>query len=146
MLKTKTAIEFRLEGNVPSKKNQRINTKDGLSFASKAFTDWQKTAIVECRRQSRHRFFAPVSIEVMIYFATLGKADIDNRLTSILDMLADALIIRDDKWESVPLMKVEAAYRPKQPGAFIRIEELPADFFGAEYVEAAAKRDRRKKR
>ena len=55
-------------------------------------------------------------------------------------------MLRDDKWESVPLMKVEAAYRPKAPGAFIRIEELPADFFGAEYEAAAAKRDKRNRK
>lgn len=137
-------IELVLEGNVPSKKNQRINTKDGLSFSSKAFTDWQNEALKQVRLQTRQRFYVPVQIEVVIYFATLGKADVDNRLTSILDMLTEALVLRDDKWENVPLMKVEAAYRPKAPGAFIRIEELPPDFFGPEYEVAAAKRDRRK--
>lgn len=139
-------IELVLEGNVPSKKNQRINTKDGLSFSSKAFTGWQNEALKQVRLQTRQRFYVPVQIEVVIYFATLGKSDIDNRLTSILDMLTEALVLRDDKWENVPLMKVEAAYRPKTPGAFIRIEELPADFFGAEYEVAAAKRDKRNKK
>jgi len=139
-------VALTLEGNVPSKKNQRINTKDGLSFASKAFTDWQDDALGQVRRQTRVRFYAPVQIEVIIYFATLGKADVDNRLTSILDMLTEALVLRDDKWENVPLMKVEAAYRPKAPGAFIRIEELPPDFFGPEYEVAAAKRDKRKRK
>ena len=139
-------IELVLEGNVPSKKNQRINTKDGLSFSSKAFTDWQNEALKQVRLQTRQRFYLPVQIEVVIYFATLGKADVDNRLTSILDMLTEALVLRDDKWESVPLMKVEAAYRPKAPGAFIRLEELPADFFGAEYAAAATKRDKRNRK
>mgnify|MGYP000143100188 CR=1 FL=1 len=139
-------VTLALEGNVPSKKNQRINTKDGLSFASKAFTDWQDAALIAVRRQTRHRFLVPVQIEVIIYFATLGKADVDNRLTSILDMLTEALVLKDDKWENVPLMKVEAAYRPKAPGAFIRIEELPAGFFGAEYEVAAAKRDKRNRK
>mgnify|MGYP000861602785 CR=1 FL=1 len=136
-------IELVLEGNVPSKKNQRINTQDGLSFPSKAFSDWQDSALGQVRRQTRHRFLKPVQIEVIIYFATLGKADVDNRLTSILDMLCEALVLKDDKWESVPLMKVEASYRPRKAGAFIRIEELPADFFGTEYEVASAKRDKR---
>lgn len=139
-------IELVLEGNVPSKKNQRINTQDGLSFPSKAFSEWQDSALGQVRRQTRQRFLVPVQVEVIIYFATLGKADVDNRLTSILDMLCEALVLKDDKWESVPLMKVEAAYRPKAPGAFIRIEELPADFFGAEYGVAAAKRDKRNRK
>lgn len=132
-------IELVLTGNVPSKKNQRINTKEGKSFPSKAFSDWQDTAITELRRQTRQRFRVQVSVEVIIYFATLGKADVDNRLTSILDMLVEALVLRDDNWQSVPIMKVQAEYRARQPGAFIRIEELPVDFLGADYVAAAAK-------
>lgn len=54
----------------------------------------------------------------------MGKADLDNRLTSILDMLVEALILRDDKWQDVPLIAVQAEYRKKEPGAFIRITEL----------------------
>lgn len=135
-------IELVLEGSVPSKKNQRINRGDGVSFPSKKFVQWQGDALKQLRAQTRQRFYVPVQIEVIIYFATLGKSDVDNRLTSILDMLVEGLVLRDDNWESVPLMKVQAEYRKNKPGAFIRIEELPADFFGVEYEVAAAKRDR----
>lgn len=132
-------IELVLTGSVPSKKNQRINTKAGKSFPSKAYSDWQDTAITDVKRQTRARLIKTASIEVIIYFATLGKADVDNRLTSILDMLVEALVLHDDNWQTVPLMKVQAEYRPRKPGAFIRLEELPADFLGAEYSAAAAK-------
>ena len=78
----------------------------------------------QVRIQTRERFYKPVQIEVIIYFATLAKADLDNRLTSILDMLVECLVIRDDKWQDVPLMKVQAEHRPKRGGAFIRITEM----------------------
>ena len=59
-----------------------------------------------------------------MYFGTMGKADLDNRLTSVLDMLVEALVLRDDKWQDVPRIAVQAEYRKKEPGAFIRITEL----------------------
>lgn len=117
-------VEFVLTGSIPSKKNSRINRGDGKSFPSKKFVQWQSDAIKELRLQTRQRFYVPVAIEVIIYFGTNTRADLDNRLTSILDMLVEALVLRDDKWQDVPLMKVQAEHRPRKPGAFIRISEL----------------------
>lgn len=117
-------IELVLEGSVPSKKNSRINRGDGKSFPSKKFMQWQDDALKQVRIQTRQRFYVPVSMEVIIYFGTNTRADLDNRLTSILDMLVEALVIRDDKWQDVPLIKVQAEHRPRKPGAFIRISEL----------------------
>lgn len=117
-------VELSLDGSVPSKKNQRINRGDGMSFPSKKFVQWQHDALRQVRMQTRERFYQPVSIEVIIYFGTNIRADLDNRLSSILDMLVEALLIRDDKWQDVPLIAIQAEYRKKQPGAFIRLTEL----------------------
>jgi len=117
-------VELILEGSVPSKKNSRINRGDGKSFPSKKYMEWQKYAIQQVRIQTRERFFEPVFIEVIIYFGTNIRADLDNRLTSILDMLVECVILRDDKWQDVPRIAVEAEHRPRKPGAFIRISEL----------------------
>jgi Holliday junction resolvase RusA-like endonuclease len=117
-------ITLQLAGNVPSKKNSRINRGDGMSFPSKRFEDWQNDALKQVRMQTRTRFLKPVGIEVIIYFGTKGRADLDNRLTSILDMLVEALVLKDDKWQDVPRMAVQAEYRKRDPGAFIRISEL----------------------
>jgi Holliday junction resolvase RusA-like endonuclease len=117
-------LELTLTGNVPSKKNSRINRGDGMSFPSRKYMDWQNDSLTQVRLQTRERFYKPVAIEVIIYFATMGRADLDNRLTSILDMLVEALVLRDDKWQDVPLMQAQAEYRKREPGAFIRISEL----------------------
>lgn len=101
----------------------------------------------QVRLQTNHRFLkCHLQIELILYFATLGRADTDNKVTSILDMLVEGMVLPDDYWESVTRTVYEAAYRPGKPGAFIRITELPADFLGDEYLAAAAKRDRRKRR
>jgi Holliday junction resolvase RusA-like endonuclease len=123
MLNQQTA-EITLKGNVPSKKNSRINLRSGVSIPNNKFTQWQNDAIMEVRRQTRQRFYKPVSIELIVYFGTMGKADLDNRLTSVLDMLVEALVLRDDKWQDVPQIAVQAEYRKKEPGAFIRITEV----------------------
>lgn len=79
----------------------------------------------QVRIQTRERFFNPVSIEVLIYFGTKTRADLDNRLTSILDMLVECVVLRDDKWQDVPQMSLQAEYRKGKGGAFVRITELP---------------------
>lgn len=118
-------IEIQLEGAIPSKKNQRINTQSGRSFPSKEFTDWQESAIVQIRQQTRKRFLVPVELEVVCIFGRRTVSDLDNRLTSIMDMLHEALVIRDDRWEYVPKVSVEAEYKKgAKNGAIIRIYEV----------------------
>jgi len=117
-------IELVLEGSVPSKKNQRINRGDGVSFPSKKFVQWQSDALKQVRIQTRQRFLVPVGVEVIIYFGTKVRSDLDNRLSSILDMLVEALVIKDDKWQDVPRIAIEAEYRKGKPGAFIRLTEI----------------------
>lgn len=138
-------VELKLAGNIPAKKNSRINRGDGMSFPSRAFEDWQKTAVANVRLQTRASFESPVSMEVIIYFATDARADLDNRVTSILDMLVKAGVLLDDKWQQVPIMKIQAEYRPKRPGAFIRLTELPDDYLGPELAAARAKRKPKKR-
>lgn len=138
-------IELVLEGSIPSKKNSRVNLPTGVSIPSTKFTQWQNDALKQVRAQTRQRFYGLIQIEIILYFATLGRADTDNKVTSILDMLVEGLVLKDDYWETVARTVYEAAYRPGKPGAFIRITELPADFYGDEYLAAAAKRDRRKR-
>lgn len=144
MLPPKTT-SFVLDGNIPSKKNSRINLKSGVSIPSKDFATWHKNAIREVMTQTRARFFNPVAMEVLLYFGTDGRADQDNKLSSILDMLVDACVLTDDKWQNVPQISLQAEYRPRRPGAFVRITDLGPDFLGAELAAARSRRPKRKR-
>ena len=117
-------LEIVLNGNVPSKKNSRVRTRSGSYIPSKEFADWQVDAMWQVRQQTRERFFKPVCVDVTIIFGRKSKSDLDNRLTSILDMLVEALILRDDRYEYVPQMSARAEYRKNEPGAIIRITEV----------------------
>lgn len=113
-----------LTGTVPSKKNSRINTGIGRSFPSTRYTFWQNGAIIEVRQQTRHRFIKPVSINVVFYMGDLRTTDLDNKLSSVLDMLKECLVIVDDSWQRVPEIHISGEYRKGKPGAEITITEL----------------------
>lgn len=81
----------------------------------------------QVKMQTKARFIKPVQIEMIVYFGTNRRADLDNRVTSILDMLVETIVLRDDKWQDVPVLHAQAEYRKNLPGAFIRITEL-ADY------------------
>ena len=117
-------LKLELVGNIPSKKNQRINLRSGISIPSAKFTEWQTDALWQVRQQTRQRIFEPVAIDVTLYFATMRRADLDNRITSILDMLVEGLVLADDDWQHVPQITARAQYRKGEPGATVIITEL----------------------
>lgn len=117
-------VEIELSGNVPSKKNSRINLSSGKSIPSAKYRAWRNAALWQVKQQTRHLFTKPVKLEVVVYFSTKIRADLDNRVTSILDMLVDALVLQDDKWQNVPEIHAKAEYRQHQPGALIRLIEI----------------------
>lgn len=117
-------VEITLEGNVPSKKNSRVRTRAGSYIPNRKFYEWQETALWQVRSQCRQRFLKPVSVDVTIIFGRRSRSDLDNRLTSILDMLVEAFVLRDDRFEYVPEMTARAEYKKNQPGAIIQIMEV----------------------
>lgn len=94
---------FVLPGEVPSKKNSRINTLSGRSFPSKRYMEWRDMAVMEVRSQLKGwKAPVPCSIIVTFYHGDRRRRDADNGVTSILDMLKDAGVLIDDCWEYVP--------------------------------------------
>jgi len=123
MLNPKT-VKLILEGNVPSKKNSRVHTRSGASIPNKRFVQWQESAMWQVRQQTRERFITPVNVDAIIYFGTRSRADVDNRLTSILDMLVEMVTLSDDAYQYVVSGRAIGIYRKGNPGAFVRIREI----------------------
>ena len=117
-------VEIKLEGNVIPKKNSRVRTRSGSYIPNKQFYQWQETALWQVRQQCRQRFLKPVSVSVVVIFGRKSRSDLDNRLTSILDMLVEAFVLRDDRFDYVPEMSVRAEYKKNEPGAIIHIKEV----------------------
>ena len=86
-----------LTGQVPSKKNSRINTRSGRSFPSKRYSEWHKLALKQL--EGEEKFPERVGIEYSFYQQDNRRRDISNQLESINDLLVDAGLLEDDDWK-----------------------------------------------
>lgn len=122
-------LTIELNKNIPSKKNSRINLRNGISIPSKAYREWHDEAVVIAKIQAnKQQWFCnsneKVKIHGIIYCATLRKTDMDNKLSSFLDMIVDANIIPDDNWQTVPDIHIKAEYRRSRPGAIFYLQKI----------------------
>lgn len=114
--------QYILHGTVPAKKNSRINTRSGRSFPSRRYTEWHEQASLEILAQGIQQF-ARVRITVEFQFRTNRRTDLDNKLSSILDLFQDLGILEDDRWQIVPEVVMTASLG-KEDITLITLEEL----------------------
>ena len=98
-----------IEGDCPSKKNGRILTgKSGrlLSIPSKTYKTWQTEALRQLKRYQPISVY-PCALTIVLWGATKRRYDIDNRATSVLDVLQDAGILEDDDWAHVQTLTIQ---------------------------------------
>ena len=113
-----------LEGETPSKKNSRINTRSGRSFPNKKYMEWQKRAIEHIRIMG----FTPItgkghSIKIVFTHGDKRRRDSDNAVSSILDMLVKSGILPDDNWEIVQNLEIRNKYEKGRACCRIEINE-----------------------
>ena len=117
-----------LQGETPSKKNSRINTRSGRSFPSKRYTEWHKEAVNLIYALQLKGDIEPIAKDksimlfITFYHGDKRKRDSDNQLTSIMDTLVDAGILIDDNWQVVPLTFKANAYDKDNARCVVSIE------------------------
>ena len=99
---------FKITGETPSKKNSRINIRSGKSFPNKKYTAWAFAAVAELMEQVQPPapINCPIKLSVNFYHADNVRRDSDNQLSSLLDVLQDAGILADDRWQIVQAINV----------------------------------------
>lgn len=113
-----------LIGEVPSKKNSRINTRSGRSFPNPRYTQWHDYAILQVRSQLQGWTAPePCSFTVHFFHDLKRRRDSDNAMSSLLDMLKDNGTIRDDCWEIVRHIEIFNDYDKCNPRCEIEIEK-----------------------
>lgn len=114
-----------LLGQVPSKKNSRINTRSGRSFPSKRYSEWHKIASEQLKainRISPRGVSDKVTINYMFYVHDLRRRDVSNMLESINDLLVDVGILEDDDWKHVRIGWADATIDKENPRCELTIK------------------------
>jgi Holliday junction resolvase RusA-like endonuclease len=117
---------YYLSGEVGCKKNcNKFNSVTRRVYKTAHFRNWHDSALLQLK--SKGLPAVPIGrfrIEITLYHGTLRRVDSDNQVTSILDLLQDSCIIKDDCWTCVSEKVIRDVYRKGEPGALIEIEPL----------------------
>ena len=121
---------FFIEGQVVPKKNQRqVFVKGGrlINIPSKRYKEWHDQAMGQLK--GTRRFNPPYEIIMTFWFKDKRRRDLDNVQASVLDLLQDAEIIKDD--DAKLLTRITAIYggvSKEAPRVKIEIHsEIPVD-------------------
>lgn len=118
---------FTILGETPAKKNSKIwNKTRNIILPGRKYTDWHKSALIQLRAGPRPRIplQGPLSVRVVFFHGDRIRRDSDNGLSSVMDLLVDAQILQDDKWEIVREISVRNEYDKKSARCDIRIIEF----------------------
>lgn len=110
-----------IPNEVPSKKNSRINTRSGRSFPNKRYVQWHDMAMAYLIGK---RFEGSVVIKMTFFHQDNRRRDSDNAVSSVFDVLVDAGVIVDDRWQIVQKFSVENYVDKSNPRVEIEIKEL----------------------
>lgn len=120
-------MEYRytLTGETPAKKNSLVRSRNGGMTHTREFFAWHAAAAFEISRQKYppEPLSCPLSVSVAFTHGTRARRDSDNALTTILDLLKDVAIIKDDCWEIVRAISVANSYRRGEAGCVITITD-----------------------
>lgn len=118
-------ISITLLGEVPAKKNSRVNTRSGRSFPSRRHTLWHTQAALSVRAQSGGRVVEnPCEISLVFVHGDLRRRDSDNGVSSVFDLLVDCGILKDDDWRRVRSFSVVNHYQKGKPRCIVEIKEI----------------------
>lgn len=94
---------------IPAKKNNRVVLANGVNIPSKEYRSWHKAHLQQFKDiQKKHgTFTCPVCITLGVSFGDNRRRDLDNALTSVLDLIKDSKLIGDDDWARVPKVVAE---------------------------------------
>lgn len=122
--------KFTLFGETPTKKNgQSFNSRSKTMYKKTPFYRWHAEALKTLfgfRRPDYPLTFA--NIEITFFHSDLKRRDGDGALASIQDILQDAGIIEDDRWQLIGTPTVRHDVAPAPYAQIIINEAEPIDW------------------
>lgn len=122
-------IRFQILGETPSKKNSKIWTRSGKLIPSKAHQVWKSDALIQLNPQKAMEGPAepieePVSITLTFYHGDQIRRDSDNQAASIMDLLQDAKVLADDRWQIVRILNIYNHFDKGNARCLVEINKL----------------------
>jgi len=95
-------LKYTILGDIPSKKNSKRmlrNPKTGKMFpaGSKNYLNWKRTA-GNYITHSRFALIERAEVTLTVFPKTRRAADLTNKAESVMDLLVDTAVIKDDNW------------------------------------------------
>lgn len=107
-------MKLTITGNVPSQKNRKIisvNRSTGKPFLRSADSVkvWQQSALLQLKQQFKGLVVTdyPININIVVYYDNKRRHDLDNALSTVMDALTAAEVIKDDDTAHVECIVVQ---------------------------------------
>ncbi len=131
-------LRFQILGETPGKKNSKIWTKSGKLIPSAKHQKWHTDAMLQITGQISRLpkdewpygpehpdgIEDPVAITLTFYHGDQMRRDSDNQTSSIMDLLQDAKVLADDRWQIVRILNIYNHYDKGHARCLIEINEL----------------------
>lgn len=133
-------IRFEIQGETPSKKNvNKFNTRTKAVYKDKHYQAWHTGAMLQMNAQIARLATSdrpvmdgtnvegidyPVSITLTFYHGDQVRRDSDNQTSSIMDLLQDAKVLADDRWQIVRRLEINNEYDKGNARCLIEIKGL----------------------
>jgi Holliday junction resolvase RusA-like endonuclease len=94
-------ISIILRGRIPSKKNSKIIVCRGkypILLSSPAYNTWNEEQLWYLKGLRCPRSIEKCKVDITFYAPDKRATDLSNKTESIMDLLVDAGILKDDNW------------------------------------------------
>lgn len=122
---------FQVLGETPSKKNvNKFNCKTKRVYKDAHYERWHEDAMLQLNGQKCRTLPMPYPIDYpvrVILTFTHGdnvRRDSDNQTASIMDLLQDAEVLEDDRWQIVREIHIKNDYEKNEARCLIEIERV----------------------
>ena len=124
---------FQIIGETTSKKNvNKFNSKTKRVYKDAHYEQWHEDAMLQLSAQilrlpadERPQMIeAPVRINLTFIHGDNARRDSDNQTSSIMDLLQDAMVLSDDRWQIVREINIKNDYEKSKARCLIEIERV----------------------
>lgn len=131
-------LRFQILGETPGKKNSKIWTRSGKLIPSAKHQKWHTDAMLQVTGQvsrlSKDEYpygpehpdgiDYPVAVTLSFYHGDQVRRDSDNQAASIMDLLQDAKVLADDRWQIVRILNIYNHFDKGNARCLIEINRL----------------------